>query len=153
LSGIADVALGVGFSCVRLNDATLRCWGYNRYNEVGNGSTSDAHSPVAVAGVSAAVELSAGDYHACATLNNGSISCWGRNLESQLGDGTYASRLTPVAAQGLPAAATAAVAGYSATCAVLTDNTAYCWGANGAGQLGNGQTVDSSTPTLVLNVP
>jgi alpha-tubulin suppressor-like RCC1 family protein len=39
--------------------------------------------------------------------------------------------------------------GYAHTCAVTTENRAYCWGFNEAGQLGTGDGRDRSTPTPV----
>ena len=44
---------------------------------------------------------------------------------------------TPLAVS-LPASAVQAGAGWAHTCAVLSDGTMQCWGANSYGQLGNG---------------
>ena len=41
-------------------------------------------------------------------------------------------------------------AGHSSSCGVTTDGAAYCWGSNSYGQLGNGSTTGSTTPTAVV---
>ncbi len=41
-------------------------------------------------------------------------------------------------------------AGYSYSCGVTTGGAAYCWGSNAYGQLGNGSTTPSTTPTAVV---
>jgi alpha-tubulin suppressor-like RCC1 family protein len=40
-------------------------------------------------------------------------------------------------------------AGGDHTCAVTLSGTAYCWGANAQGELGNGTLAGSATPALV----
>jgi alpha-tubulin suppressor-like RCC1 family protein len=44
----------------------------------------------------------------------------------------------------------ALAAGRSHTCALNNDGTARCWGDNFNGQLGDGSTVNKSSPTAVL---
>lgn len=44
---------------------------------------------------------------------------------------------------------TAVSAGASHTCAIKTDTTLWCWGANKAGQLGTGNNVDRTAPAVV----
>jgi alpha-tubulin suppressor-like RCC1 family protein len=45
----------------------------------------------------------------------------------------------------------AVTAGDAHTCALRSDHTLACWGANGNGQLGNSSTADSLAPTTVLD--
>ena len=56
---------------------------------------------VAVAGISTATAVAAGDSYTCALISDTSAACWGRNDFGQLGDGTTHSRPTPVPVVGL----------------------------------------------------
>ncbi|SVB87742.1 uncharacterized protein METZ01_LOCUS240596, partial [marine metagenome] len=94
--------------------------------------------------------VSNGYYHTCAVLDDGSLYCWGRNYNGQLGDGTTTDIPTPVQVS-LPTGRTASSVsnGYYHTCAVLDDDSLYCWGQNWNGQIGDDTTTDSSTPVEV----
>ena len=46
----------------------------------------------------------------------------------------------------------AAGAGAAHTCALSAMGSAYCWGNNSYGQLGNGEFVPAYTPSLVIDV-
>jgi alpha-tubulin suppressor-like RCC1 family protein len=97
----------------------------------------------------AVASLSAGSNHTCAVLTNGLGQCWGLNTSGQLGNGTIAS-VTPIAVATLQNAVEAVAAwqgDYS--CALLSDGTAKCWGANGSGQLGDGSTSARNLPVSV----
>ena len=43
-------------------------------------------------------------------------------------------------------------AGHQHACATVTDGTSYCWGANFAGQLGDGTTTSRAVPTVVPGI-
>jgi len=109
-----------------------------------------------VLGLSGITQIAAGDASTCAVLSDGTAKCWGHNAAGELGDGTSIQSLTPVAVQGLSNVVDIALStdlSYYA-CARLRDDTLWCWGANSAGQLGNGNTLDASgTPVAVTNFP
>src|SRR5207245_5107257 len=117
------------------------CWGDNGFGQLGDGTTTSQSSPVLVQappGVSFAA-VTGGVAHTCGVTAAGIAYCWGRNLEGQLGDGTTMNRLTPVPVQAPAGVSFAAVgAGDFHTCGVTATGAAYCWGANGSGQLGDG---------------
>ncbi|KAF8059687.1 yciC [Scenedesmus sp. PABB004] len=131
------MSLGDSTSCLVLQDATLSCWGSNRFGQLGDGTTEDRLSPVVVPGLSGVVAVSAGTRHTCVAHADGSASCWGANDFGQLGDGTTQQRLSPVKVPGL-ANVIHIAAGYLHTCAGLggASGGVVCWGDNHKGQLG-----------------
>ena len=81
--------------------------------------------------------------------------CRGLNDKGQLGGHTTTNTTSPVqvkGAGGLGTVTDAAVgaAGDEFTCAIRANGTAWCWGKNADGQLGDGTTSDSSAPAQVL---
>jgi alpha-tubulin suppressor-like RCC1 family protein len=144
VSGLASGARaisagGVDHTCALLNTGAVECWGWNHYGQLGDGTTTEHHTPVTVSGLASGVQAIATGYdHTCALLNTGRVKCWGYNHERELGDGTTTNRLTPVAVSGLPSSVEAIAAGGGHTCALLSDGGFKCWGSNTRGQLGNG---------------
>jgi len=146
------ISAGYEHNCALVSGGAVSCWGDNYYGELGDGSETDSHIPVAVSGLSGVIAVSAGGYydglHTCALISGGAVKCWGDNRLGELGDGTTAHSLTPVAVSGLTGA-TAVSAGAAHTCALISGGTVKCWGANGSGQLGDGTTTRSLTPLTV----
>ena len=94
--------------------------------------------------------LTAGWRHACGETSSNATYCWGANFSGQLGDGTTEHGISPVRVsidQPLTSVSASGVPEHS--CGVDAGGAAYCWGANGAGQLGDGTTNDRYTPSLV----
>jgi len=98
------------------------------------GRCCDANGPCAIA-------IDTGEDLTCAVVDGGDVSCWGYNGQWQLGAvaPTYSS--TPAAITGLSLPALELSVGGSAVCAVLTDNTVECWGHDGSGAFGDGNSV------------
>jgi hypothetical protein len=118
--------------------------------ELGNGSTTNSSTPVAVSGLSAGVaSISTGSLHACALLIGGALKCWGSNSRGQLGNGSTTNATTATDVSGIPSGAISLGVGNSQACAVLSGGTMKCWGRNDYGALGNGSTTNSLTPVFV----
>jgi alpha-tubulin suppressor-like RCC1 family protein len=80
------------------------------------------------------------------------VRCWGINAAGQLGDGTTTTRLTPVPVLSLGTGAATVATGSGYTCALRASGAVACWGFNAFGQLGDGTTVDRSTPAPVVGL-
>jgi alpha-tubulin suppressor-like RCC1 family protein len=153
-SGAVAISAGGVHSCALTSAGAVRCWGYNGWGQLGDGTRDDRLTPVSVAKLSSGVaEISAGDFHSCALTIAGAVLCWGHNLYGQLGDGTRTGRYTPIAVSGLASGVFAVAAGNYHSCALTSADGVKCWGANGTGELGDGTTISRPTPVAVSGLP
>ena len=137
---------GWNHTCGLTSSGNAFCWGLNGDGQLGDGSRLDRLVPTLVRG--AIESLAAGSSHTCG-ISGGQVLCWGDNRFGQVGDGSTEGRAQPVQVVGLPAPATQLVAGAVHSCALLDNGSAYCWGQNLQGQLGDGTTANRTTATLV----
>jgi alpha-tubulin suppressor-like RCC1 family protein len=150
-ASISKGAAGAMHACVLTAAGGVKCWGNNKYGQLGDGTTIDRLTPVNVVGLaSGVVKVEAGALHTCAVLVSGGVKCWGENVDGQLGDGTTNSSSVPVNVYGLTSGITDVGTGASHTCALTTVGGVKCWGKNGRGRLGDGTNVDRLTPVDVL---
>jgi alpha-tubulin suppressor-like RCC1 family protein len=148
-SGVTAIAIGSRHGCALASAGGLKCWGYNRYGQLGDGTTVNRPMPVDVSGLSSGVNAIAASFHTCALTSAAGVKCWGSNSAGQLGDGTTEDRSTPVDVSGLSSGVTAIAAGDSHSCALTSSGGLECWGDNSSGQLGDGTTADRWTPVEV----
>ena len=135
---LKQVSGGGGHTCGITFGGKAYCWGNNIFGQLGDGTSANRSTPVAVKGNLVFTNISAGLVHTCVTTSVGIAYCWGDNTWGTNGDGTFIQSLVPVRAAGGRVFAKIA-AGAAATCALTADGTAYCWGNNYWGQLGNGE--------------
>jgi alpha-tubulin suppressor-like RCC1 family protein len=151
VAGATAIAVGDYESCALTGGGTVRCWGYNKYGGVGDGTTEVRSSSVEVSGVSRATQVAVGTHHSCAITRSGAM-CWGYNGYGQLGDDTYTSRTTAVKVKNL-SGAVHIEGGLDHSCALMDDGSVRCWGAAGEGQLGDGTWRRSLVPVTVTIDP
>ncbi|MCK6511983.1 hypothetical protein L6R29_18735 [Myxococcota bacterium] len=145
--GVKSVGVGDAFTCVLLDNDTVKCWGNNDKGQLGLGDQMPRNAPelrpLDVGAGRSVKSLSVGRADVCVLLDDRSVKCWGDNSRGQLGYGDTTDRNKP------PAELVAFGAGRTAhflfsglgshRCALLDDGTTRCWGANDTGQLGNGE--------------
>ncbi|MES2933570.1 MAG: fibronectin type III domain-containing protein, partial [Pseudomonadota bacterium] len=152
-SGVSAIAMGWYHSCALTTAGAVKCWGNNKYGQLGDNSTTNRLTPVDVTGQTSGVSaIAAGSRHSCALTATGGVKCWGTNEYGQLGDNSTTNRLTSVDVTGLTSGVSAISAGSSHSCALTTAGGVKCWGNNGSGQLGDNSRTDSLTPVDVAGL-
>lgn len=158
-SGATAVQAGFRHTCAIVNGGA-QCWGF--HGTLGDGSNVNKAFPVAVANLgSGVVALGGGRLHTCAVLGSGGIDCWGNGLSGSLGNGSSGTNnflpahvCAPASCASLLQSATAVARGSHGdhSCAIAGGDV-YCWGENGAGELGLGNVSDRTVPYPTLGLP
>jgi alpha-tubulin suppressor-like RCC1 family protein len=126
-------------------------WGFNGSGRLGDSSTTDRSSPIpVVGGFSDWVQVSAGDRHSVALRANGSAWAWGFNNNGRLGDDTITNRSSPVSVIGGFLDWVHISAGGTHSLGLRADGSAWAWGSNSSGRLGDDSTISKSSPVSVV---
>ncbi len=150
----ATIDGGANHACMLMSDRSVQCFGWNNWGQLGDGRIgTNASTPVAVSGLTTAVDVGAGMEHSCSVVTDGTMRCWGTSYVGQLGDGTFNGwSHVPKPVLNLSGAIAGVVGGFH-TCAILSDRSMRCWGRNQDGQVGNGDnTTDVSVPHAVIGL-
>jgi len=100
---ILDVGVGTYSTCVLASDSNVYCWGFNTNGQLGNGSTTNSLTPVAV-DTSGALSgktvqiITSGPYndYTCVRASDGQVYCWGLNPRGEFGNNTVSPSAVPV---------------------------------------------------------
>ncbi|MBV9947259.1 MAG: hypothetical protein JOZ69_10460, partial [Myxococcales bacterium] len=142
--------------CALLSDQTVECWGKGYGPNPVFISNQSGSKLSGVLGISAS---GASWTHACAVLQGGTVSCWGDNEWGQLGNGQHdpddaglgsgQGSTIAVPVTGLSGVSQVVAHGHG-TCALLSNGTVQCWGANNSGELGVGTIATACPPPYGL---
>jgi alpha-tubulin suppressor-like RCC1 family protein len=138
------------YSLAIKSDGTLWAWGYNNYGQLGDGTTTERHSPVQIGKESNWSLVKCGELHTLALKTDGTLWAWGNNNTGQLGDGSTNNKSFPVQI-GTDKDWLTVACGWKFTLALKIDGTLWGWGYNGLGQLGDGTTNNKISPVQIGN--
>jgi alpha-tubulin suppressor-like RCC1 family protein len=94
------VTAGQSHSCGETTGNQLYCWGTNYSGQLGDGTTTERSTPVALAGGLRFAQASAGAGDTCARTAEAKGYCWGANDFGKLGDGSMTDRHKATAVAG-----------------------------------------------------
>ena len=146
---VIGVSAGGGHTVALKSDGTLLALGYNQSGQLGDGTTTNRLTPVAVQGLVDVAAVSAGGQHTLALKSDGTVAAWGANYVGQLGNGTTTASLLSQTVPSLSGIA-AVAAGSDYSLALKSDGTVLSWGSNTSGQLGDGTAINRSVPVAVV---
>ena len=150
---VASIMPGGVSTCATLTNGAIKCWGYNNFGQLGQGSTTSIGGTASEFAALNQIRLDddrarivyAGFSHSCAITIARDVQCWGGNSSGQLGLGDTTNRGDGPGEMG-SALATVDLGtnsyvvqlalGNSHTCALLDNGNVKCWGDNSQGALG-----------------
>ena len=143
------LALQQTISCMLNDVGAAYCWGANTAGVFGTGDTVSSAVPRPAAGGMRFVKIGVGNNFACGLALTAAVYCWGAAGSGQLGTGSTATTMTPTPVIGGHQFQSLTV-GYAFACGIeVGTSVGYCWGNNGNGALGVGDTVSRSSPVPV----
>ena len=160
---ITNVTLGSYYSSAITSEGRFFTWGANFFVEIGDGTTINRGIPVEIISRfnlsvgETITEISLGHAHSSAITSAGRIFTWGANWNGQLGDGTTTDRITPVEiTNGFDLSVGETIIdlslGASHSSAITSAGRSFAWGWNANGQLGEGTTIDRTTPVEITSL-
>lgn len=154
LTGVRQVAAGGSHTVAVKTDGVGWAWGNDAYGQLGDDAAlANKATPVQIAGLSDVRQVATGLLHTIALKADGTVWAWGRDDTGQLGDdAALAGKTTPVQVTALTGIRHVAV-GSNHSAAVSVGGTAWSWGSDAYGQLGDDAAlVDKPTPVQVASL-
>lgn len=144
ITNVTAIAVGISHALALKDDGTVWSWGDNAYGQLGDGTTTSHFTPVQIPTLSGVNKIAAAGYHSVA-LVDGCIWKWGQNV----GSCYYTrfprqfSRLSDIIDID---------AGKLHVLALSSNGSIWSWGENDHGQLGDGTTTISYTPSQIPGI-
>lgn len=145
------LAAGFLYTCGIDASGAASCWGAGGRGQLGNGNQASSRVPTLVSGgltFGAFAAVTGGDF--MCGLSAGALYCWGTGHVGQPGNGSVAQLATTPYRVSPTQTFTAVAVGEAHACALDGAGAAYCWGGNGAGQVGDGTLINRTLPVAAL---
>ena len=142
-------------------DGSLWSWGYNAFGQLGTGDTTSYPSPVQIGLLTDWQTVVCGGSHTTAIKTDGTLWGWGNNSVGQLGISTTVwltqdiSVMSQVGAESNWEVVDPSIQqlgsslGANSAFGITSTGTLWTWGYNTHGELGDGTTVNKSSPVQV----
>jgi alpha-tubulin suppressor-like RCC1 family protein len=182
LNNITAISCGSSHNLALASDGTVWAWGRNTWGQLGDGTTINRTLPVQVNNLVNISSVAAGGIHSLALMSDGTVWAWGNNYDGQLGIGEQSIQIdtdaessqdettrlyagfsnnqenndtavhdTPQQVQGLSDVSKIAAGDYHSL-ALTSDGSAWSWGYNGYGELGDGTTDTRTSPVNIETI-
>jgi hypothetical protein len=147
LGAVSSLSVGAQHTCASMDGLGVFCWGTGEDGQLGvdvkSSETPRQSSPQDVQ------QVAAGGWTTCALLRSGAVECWGFDGGGQTGaPKTDTPSPVPVRVPGISSVVQIGC-GQEHCCAMKSDGTVWCWGANDQNQLATAEVADSNVPLLV----
>lgn len=135
IGGVAvEIGVGGSFSCARMDNGDVSCWGQNYggwlgqavTQNIGDNETPDSLAPLVLGG--RATRLAVGPVHSCAVLEDRSLRCWGEGPGTGHADFVGDDETPDDAGDPLGVPVDHVWVGGRVTCAQLVSGGLQCWG-------------------------
>ena len=155
---IVQIAAGDAHAAALADDGTVFTWGGNGQGPLGDGTTTQKTSPIALPASAFSnktiTKITAGWSHTLALASDGTVFAWGRGDKGQIGNNTTTMTNTSPIALSAASFGGKTVRTFGTTSGlnsfiITTDGTVYGWGQNTHGELGIGTTADRTTPSAI----
>jgi len=153
LTNVVSIAAGDYHSLAMTSDGQVYAWGDNDNGQLGVDDTTRRYTAVPVASpfdatkpMTGIVAVAGANSFSLFLSNSGTVFGTGYNANGQLGTGDTTRQTVPVTVTSLAGVTVQAIAASddNFSLALASDGTVYAWGLNNYGQLGSGDTANSS---------
>ena len=148
-ANVTQVSAGSYHAAFIKNDGSLWAmgnnYGYGQNNSLGDGTSTDRHSPVMILD-SNVTFVNSGPFHTLAVKEDGSLWGTGFNQNKRIGNVSTSKSIQQIVSSGVKKAA----AGHSHSIFLKVDGSVWGMGKNDQGQLGDDNVTDRGDPLQII---
>ncbi len=155
---VLKLASGIFHALALCSDGTLACWGDSSYGMLGNQSSGNFYrvNQTGVLAGKRVIDIASGQFHSLVLCSDGTLAAFGAGFDGALGNGSTSNSTVPTLVDRSGALAGKQViaisAGNRTSYALCSDGTAYAWGANNSGQIGDGTATNRLSPVAIKRI-